>query len=422
MLHIINIGNIGSGKTSFSTELTKTIPKSHLVEEPLDMPSLGTFLHDMDNKKNFPSKINDIRYSNSTYSFQMRMLSDRFSNLSNQLNNKKNRVVVSDQGLLFDKVFAHIHEAEFTKDEFKMYMFFYNTMLKRCERLISRTIVIYLDETPETCLKRIKKRGRPNESSYTIEYLQALKDDMDMVVKEMECDYEVIRLKIPDLEPKEHSEYIADVYEKIEKNVVYSIEDVANIIKPYVIMPWNLPVKFTGKTLVTYVGNVGVGKSTVSKKLFDTIDGGDYLIEDIPFEILKTYIPIITNPESTKQEKEESSLSFQNEIARRKIKNLMNTKSDIVIQDQSIYSDVVFAEGYNTLNGLDCTMSIQRDVMEKHLDICEKFDNIYIVYLKESVDTLMKRIANRARKGEDSYPREVIEFFDKLMCGMYGTR
>lgn len=36
--------------------------------------------------------------------------------------------------------------------------------------------MIYLQVSPETCLVRLKKRGRPEESGHTLEYLQQLHD------------------------------------------------------------------------------------------------------------------------------------------------------------------------------------------------------------------------------------------------------
>ena len=80
---------------------------------------------------------------------------------------------VSDRSIYEDRIFASVlHEdGNLTDSQFKTYLDLQENMN---HFLVSPTVIVHLEASPEECLKRIKKRGRACEEGITLEYLQKL--------------------------------------------------------------------------------------------------------------------------------------------------------------------------------------------------------------------------------------------------------
>lgn len=80
------------------------------------------------------------------------------------------RLVVSDYTMPKDRIFARMNLDD---EEFRLYDRLYRLLTARLPR---PDLVIYLEASVETCMRRIRMRGREFERGMDPEYLQKLKD------------------------------------------------------------------------------------------------------------------------------------------------------------------------------------------------------------------------------------------------------
>jgi deoxyguanosine kinase len=80
------------------------------------------------------------------------------------------RLVVADYTMPKDRIFARLN---LTDEEFRLYDRLYQLLTPR---LPKPDLVIYLEGTIETCMKRIRLRGREFERNMDPDYLRRLKD------------------------------------------------------------------------------------------------------------------------------------------------------------------------------------------------------------------------------------------------------
>ena len=166
---VIIEGNIGSGKTTAGKKLAEIL-KLRLLQEPVDDELLDLFYKDKD------------RWS---FAFQMEMLHRRWAM---QMNAASETMVeggyqgaVLDRCLMGDLVFARaLYEAgKMHKKEFEIYL---SAMRNMMLVLFPPTVLLYLNARPETCLERIRDRGRPQEAEISLEYLQSIHDGYQRVI------------------------------------------------------------------------------------------------------------------------------------------------------------------------------------------------------------------------------------------------
>ena len=78
-------------------------------------------------------------------------------------------VVVTDYGFCQDRIYA---QAQLTDDELELY----DHLAARVGGLVRRPdVIVHLDATPETLLKRIARRGRAFEKTMTADFLQSMR-------------------------------------------------------------------------------------------------------------------------------------------------------------------------------------------------------------------------------------------------------
>ena len=156
-------GNIASGKSTAAKELAKRL-NLRLLLEPVDAELLQLFYDDQ-KRWSFP--------------FQMEMLHRRWAM---QMSAAAETVVeggyagaLLDRSLWGDFVFARslTDSGMMHSKEWDIYI---SAVRNMSMVLFPPTVLLYLNARPETCLERIKRRNRPQETGITLKYLQMIHD------------------------------------------------------------------------------------------------------------------------------------------------------------------------------------------------------------------------------------------------------
>ena len=150
------------------------------------------------------------------------------------------------------------------------------------------------------------------------------------------------------------------------------------------------------KFIVAIAGNIGSGKSTLSK----------YLSEKWNFDVIPE--PEAKNPFIKKFYKEPERWAFHSQLFY--LTERVNTQlkvertSSNIILDRTIYEDAeIFA---NTLLSSD-EYKIYRKIYEHYLEVITPPN--FVIYLRTSVDTLMERIKIRGRAYEKTIKKNYIK-------------
>jgi deoxyadenosine/deoxycytidine kinase len=154
-------GNIGAGKSTCAKALADRL-NLRLLEEPVDDELLQLFYDDKD-RWSFP--------------FQMEMLHRRWAM---QISAAAETCVaggydgaILDRSLWGDLVFASalVKAGKMHQKEWDIYV---RAVRNMALVLWPPTVLVYLSARPETCLERIKQRGRPQENGMTLDYLKMI--------------------------------------------------------------------------------------------------------------------------------------------------------------------------------------------------------------------------------------------------------
>lgn len=145
-------GNIGAGKTSFTTMVSQDFNAKLILERFKDNPFLPKFYEDQS------------RYA---FSLEMSFLADRYQQLSDDLAQYDlfKDFVISDYDVFKSLIFAKITLQE---DEYSLYHKLFNLMYKE---LVKPDLYIYLYQNTDRLLENIKKRGRDYEQNIKQDYL-----------------------------------------------------------------------------------------------------------------------------------------------------------------------------------------------------------------------------------------------------------
>ena len=158
-MHIAIAGNIGSGKTTLTTLLSKHYGWGAHYEEVDHNPYLDDFYSDM------------MRWS---FNLQIFFLHSRFAQIHDI--RKSGKAVIQDRTIYEDStIFApNLHDMGLmTSRDFDAYMRLFDLM----EEFISPPdLLIYLNASVPTLVEQIQKRGRPYENSIRLDYLQRLNE------------------------------------------------------------------------------------------------------------------------------------------------------------------------------------------------------------------------------------------------------
>lgn len=148
-------GNIGAGKTTLATKLSKDHNARLILEQFSDNPFLPKFYEDK-RKYAFP--------------LELSFLAERYQQLKNELNHsnlfKPN--LVSDYFFLKSLIFA---QANLSADEYNLYTRLFHIIN---DSLSKPDLFVFLYHDIEKLQQNIKKRGRAYEQSISNEYLEKI--------------------------------------------------------------------------------------------------------------------------------------------------------------------------------------------------------------------------------------------------------
>lgn len=159
VMHIAIAGNIGSGKTTLTTLLSKHLGWKPHYEDVDDNPYLVSFYEDMQ------------RWS---FNLQIYFLNSRFRQILDIRNSGNN--VVQDRTIFEDAyIFAeNLYDMGLMSDrDYNNYLSLFNLMSSYMQ---APDLLIYLRASIPTLVRQIAKRNRAYEQSIRIDYLKSLND------------------------------------------------------------------------------------------------------------------------------------------------------------------------------------------------------------------------------------------------------
>lgn len=193
-------GIIGVGKSTLMTKLKESIKNTNFVDEPVDVWC---------KMKNDDTNILDLFYKDKkrwAYTFQNMVYLTRMRATINAIvnayhNNISN--VITDRSIDTDMVtFATMlkESGDIGDIEWQIYQEWNNYYKESYIIFEQKRNIIYLKCSPETAYERIKKRGRNEEKTITLEYLQKLhqkhedwlinNDNINILVLDCDKDFE----------------------------------------------------------------------------------------------------------------------------------------------------------------------------------------------------------------------------------------
>ena len=148
-------GNIGSGKTSLSKQISADFNTKLMLERFIDNPFLPKFY---ENPRDFAFKL------------EMSFLADRYQQTNEDLSqlNFFNKNIISDYDIHKSLIFSKIN---LNSDEFNLYRKLFYSLYKS---IVKPDLIIFLNQTIDNLKSNIKKRGRDYEESISDEYLKSI--------------------------------------------------------------------------------------------------------------------------------------------------------------------------------------------------------------------------------------------------------
>mgnify|MGYP000963407620 CR=1 FL=1 len=148
-------GNIGAGKTTLATAVSKLLDAHLILEEFAENPFLPKFYEQPDKH---------------AFALEMSFMAARFQQLSaiQTGQNLFNPYTISDYVFFKSLIFASVTLSE---DEATLYKSLFNIIQSN---LPQPEILIYLYSPSDVLLENIKKRGRPYEQNIRADYLEKI--------------------------------------------------------------------------------------------------------------------------------------------------------------------------------------------------------------------------------------------------------
>ncbi len=200
-MHIAIAGNIGSGKTTLATKLSKHYNWSLELEAVDDNPYLKDFYEDMQ------------KWS---FHLQVYFLTSRFRQIKNIRESKK--TVVQDRTIYEDAYIfaANLHKSGLLNArDYDNYISLFQGMINFVE---APDLLIYLKADIPKLVSQIDKRGRDYESSIRIDYLKNLNGHYEEWIKQ----YNMGKLLIVDVNDMDFVNNVDDfslIINKIEREL-----------------------------------------------------------------------------------------------------------------------------------------------------------------------------------------------------------
>ncbi|MGL4598747.1 MAG: deoxynucleoside kinase [Bacteroidia bacterium] len=200
-MHIAIAGNIGSGKTTLTTLLSKHYGWQAHFEDADENPYLNDFYEDMQ------------RWS---FNLQIYFLNSRFAQMLDI--RKSGRNVVQDRTIYEDAhIFApNLHTMGLmTTRDFDNYFALYRLM----EELVQAPdLVIYLRASVPTLVNQIQKRGRDYESSIRIDYLRNLNERYEAWISQYDLGKYIV-IDVDENKFSENPEHLGEMINRIDAEI-----------------------------------------------------------------------------------------------------------------------------------------------------------------------------------------------------------
>ena len=189
-------GNIGSGKTTLTTLLSKHYKWDAHFEDVDENPYLNDFYEDMQ------------RWS---FNLQIYFLKTRFGKIMEL--RKSGKDIIQDRTMYEDAyIFApNLHSMGLmTSRDFESYFSLFEVMNSFIQ---PPDLLIYLRASVPTLVSQIQKRGRDYEESIRLDYLKRLNERYEAWISE----YDAGKLLVIDVDENNFSENMEDLGEVIQK-------------------------------------------------------------------------------------------------------------------------------------------------------------------------------------------------------------
>lgn len=197
-MHIAIAGNIGAGKTTLTSILSKHFGWEAHYEEVEANPYLNDFYHDMQ------------RWS---FNLQVYFLNNRFSQIIHFRNS--GNTVIQDRTIYEDaEIFApNLHEMGLmsTRD-FQTYHALFNLMGQLIQ---APDLIIYLRASIPTLVNQIQKRGRGYENTIRLDYLNQLNQRYEAWATRFRLGKMLI-INVDELNFAENNEDLSKVIDRID--------------------------------------------------------------------------------------------------------------------------------------------------------------------------------------------------------------
>jgi deoxyadenosine/deoxycytidine kinase len=196
-MHIAIAGNIGSGKTTLTTLLSKQFKWEPHYEDVDDNPYLNDFYDDMQ------------RWS---FNLQIYFLNSRFNQVAKIM--KSGKTIIQDRTIYEDAyIFApNLHAMGLmTTRDFNNYQDLFKLMT---EFIKPPDLLIYLRASVPSLVRQIEKRGRAYENSIRIDYLKRLNERYEAWISE----YEHGRMLVVDIDEinfAENAEHLGMIVNRV---------------------------------------------------------------------------------------------------------------------------------------------------------------------------------------------------------------
>ncbi len=194
-------GNIGVGKTTFSTQMAERNGWKPFYESVSDNPYLSDFYGDMK------------RWS---FNLQIYFLHKRFESHLNM--SRSNGGVIQDRTIYEDvEIFArNLHEMGNLSDrDWDNYLGLFVTMTSFLKK---PNLIVYLRASTDTLLSRIHSRGRDYEQSIDPEYLHSLNIAYDKWINSV-ADYPVLTIETDGFNIFDNAEQLLVIEKRILERI-----------------------------------------------------------------------------------------------------------------------------------------------------------------------------------------------------------
>lgn len=199
-MHLAIAGNIGSGKTTLTTLLSKHYKFEPHYENVEDNPYISDFYEDMQ------------RWS---FNLQIFFLNERYNSLLQMQKAKKN--IIQDRTIYEDAhIFApNLHSMGLMSSrDFETYQKLFDSL---SQTIKPPDLLIYLRASIPSLVNNIQKRGREYEDSIRLDYLRRLNERYEAWISSYKPKHLIV--EIDELNFAENTEHLGSIISKIQAEV-----------------------------------------------------------------------------------------------------------------------------------------------------------------------------------------------------------